>query len=565
MQPQNMPLAPADSTPAQATRGDELPLSPTEEIVAGVWQRVLGTKVLRDDDFFQLGGDSLGAAQVSGQLSIILRASLDLGLIFEHPTLMQYAAAINRFRQQAEGLDAEEMVIIDRADGLPLSFVQENRLLREARALAMGRRDIPFIIPLVMQVDGPVEDGRVVVALNDVIAANESLRTAFLIDPATESLQPFIAPAVSVKVELITAEGHPVPERPALLNRLQNELVRDPMALDQPPLLRARLVRFGPENRVLLLAVEHLVFDGWSIGLVISGMATALSAVAPRSLGRRLQYVDWAAWQRRHLSGATLDRLIEHWRTRLADAEWFGGANLPPPSSERESRRREVSRAIPAEMVMELRSSGWATGTTIFMLMLTAVVAAWHECTGDADIVVHTSTANRGRPETAELIGWLAHAVVLRFNLDDDATEQTYLTHVRDRVLEALLYQDLPLPLLVKTLRPGQYGGARPSRLFFTFEPRLAPVYEIPGGVLRQLCIEDPDAVTLPGLAFNAGETEDGGLALRIAFDQAEVDDAFVEELAAKIGRVLHRLADTTSLGETRDAAADGITAPKDR
>lgn len=542
--------------PAQAARGEgQQPLTPTEEIVAGAWQRVLGAKALRGDDFFQLGGDSLDASQVNSQLRGIFRASLDLGLIFEYPTLVEYAAAIDRIRQQAEGLNADEMVVIDRSDRVPLSFLQENRLLRDARAIAKGRRGAPELVSAAIQVEGPVDDGRVVAALNDVIAAHESLRTAFLVDPATESLQPFIAPAVSADVEHITAPWHPPAERPALLRRFQSELLLDPMELDQPPLLRARLVRFGPCDRVLLLAVEHLVFDGWSIGLVVSGMAAALSAMthrshrSHRSLACPPQYADWAAWQRRHLCGANLDRLVGYWRSRLADTQWFGGLTLPPPARELESQRRVVSATIPAVVVAELRSTGWATSTTMFMLVLTAVVAAWRQCTGDADIVVYTAAANRGRPETAELIGWLAHSVVLRFNLGDDATWPAYLTHVRERVLEALLYQDLPLPLLVKALAPEQHGSPRPSRLFFAAETPPAPVHEIPGGVLRELCLEESEVVAIPGLTFGTTETDDGALALRIVFDQAEVDDAFVEELAAKIGRGLHELADLTSLG----------------
>jgi hypothetical protein len=347
-------------------------------------------------------------------------------------------------------------------------------------------------------------------------------------------------------------------ERPALLHRLQSELVRDPMVLDKPPLLRARLVRFDPENRVLLLAVEHLVFDGWSTGIAISGMASALGGTRPQAC--RLQYADWAAWQRRHLSGAALDRLTRYWRSQLAGTQPFAPPKMPPPASALESRRRVVSMVFPAEMVTELRSTGRATGVTMFMLTLTAAVAAWHQCSGDADFIMYTSTANRSRPETAEIIGWLAHAVLLRFKLDDNATWQVYLTAVRKCVLEALLYQDLTLPLLVKALQPDQHGSPRPGRLFFNFEPPLAPVYEIPAGVLRQLYIESPETVAYPGLSLNVAETEDGGLALRIVFDQAEVDDAFVQDLAGKIGRGLRELADNGSPDGIRGGAATGMT-----
>jgi yersiniabactin nonribosomal peptide synthetase len=126
MQRPNMPSQSAGLTVAQATREDERqPLTSTEEFVAGVWHRVLGAKALRGDDFFQLGGDSLGAAQVSSQLSLCFEVSLDLGLIFEHPILAEYAATIDQVRLQTEKLDAEKMVVIDRADSIPLSFLQE--------------------------------------------------------------------------------------------------------------------------------------------------------------------------------------------------------------------------------------------------------------------------------------------------------------------------------------------------------------------------------------------------------------------------------------------------------
>ncbi|SDX33133.1 amino acid adenylation domain-containing protein [Marininema mesophilum] len=78
-------------------KGEEYvaPRNPVEELVAGLWEEILGReKVGVQDDFFQLGGHSLLATQVISRIRDVLEIDLPLKSIFEGLTIEKLAADI---------------------------------------------------------------------------------------------------------------------------------------------------------------------------------------------------------------------------------------------------------------------------------------------------------------------------------------------------------------------------------------------------------------------------------------------------------------------------------------
>ncbi|BAU88116.1 beta-ketoacyl synthase [Streptomyces laurentii] len=71
------------------------PRTSREREIAEVWQEVLGLdRVGVDDDFFALGGHSLGAVQISTRLTSRLGVELDLRAFFEQPTVAYTAGLL---------------------------------------------------------------------------------------------------------------------------------------------------------------------------------------------------------------------------------------------------------------------------------------------------------------------------------------------------------------------------------------------------------------------------------------------------------------------------------------
>jgi len=81
--------------PASADNAYTAPGDLTEEIIAGIWCEVLGVaRVSVQQDFFELGGDSLTATQVISRINLAFQIDLPLGALFEHRTVEGLAAAV---------------------------------------------------------------------------------------------------------------------------------------------------------------------------------------------------------------------------------------------------------------------------------------------------------------------------------------------------------------------------------------------------------------------------------------------------------------------------------------
>ena len=98
----------------------------TEELIAGVWEEVLGIeRVGIDDDFFELGGHSLLAMQVISRLRDAFKLELPLRLLFSKPTIRVLAKGVKEEFQTGRALDAPPIEILPREENLPLSFAQQ--------------------------------------------------------------------------------------------------------------------------------------------------------------------------------------------------------------------------------------------------------------------------------------------------------------------------------------------------------------------------------------------------------------------------------------------------------
>ncbi|WP_225732267.1 MULTISPECIES: non-ribosomal peptide synthetase [unclassified Nocardia] len=76
------------------------PQNPTEETLADIWTRILGIETVgRDENFFDLGGHSLQAAQLVVRIQETFRLNLPLRALFERPTIAKLAEEINGGRR----------------------------------------------------------------------------------------------------------------------------------------------------------------------------------------------------------------------------------------------------------------------------------------------------------------------------------------------------------------------------------------------------------------------------------------------------------------------------------
>ncbi|MFP2901901.1 condensation domain-containing protein, partial [Corallococcus sp. 4LFB] len=467
-------------------------LSDIELKLTELWRERLGlTDVGLDDNFLDLGGNSLMAAQLLTRLRETFRTQVPLSDLFEAPTIAGLAERIEaRLLAEGRSLTQEEeaqgpgtaIQPWPRTGELPLSYVQERVWEMEAREPGSSL----FNEPLAVRISGALRPELLERGVNEVIRRHESLRTVFVQEDGRGV--PRLLPEVRVSLPVVDLRGFSG-DREAEALRLARIEPAAPFALDRGPLVRVRLLRLADTEHVLLVTIHHIVADTLSLVNLIreavalyTGFVHGVSVPLPEL---SIQYLDFALWQRQALADGTLADQQAYWRMKLAGRP--GALSLPLdrpriPGAKRRGARHSF--AFPPELGVALNAFSQREGLTAYMTLLAGFTALLARCSGQEDIVVGTSIGNRTRPELEPQIGYVAHALALRTNVDGDPDFRTLALRVRDTTLAAFANPDVPYEQLLGELEPGEEASL--GRLFdaiFLLHAQgvSAPIVEFPG------------------------------------------------------------------------------------
>ncbi|HZF09879.1 MAG TPA: non-ribosomal peptide synthase/polyketide synthase [Thermoanaerobaculia bacterium] len=444
-------LEPAAGGSADA--GEVAPRNAVEDILAAIWEELLGvTRVGPEDDFFALGGHSLLATQMVSRIREVLRVDLPLRRLFEAPVLADLAAAVANADRVERGLAAPPITPGPRQGQLPLSFAQE-RLWFLAQ-LDPGSN--AYHVPGALRLTGDLRPHVLWRSLAEVVRRHDALRTGF----GAVAGHPFqlVATEVSSGLPLADLAALPAVARLGEADRLLSHEKLRPFALERPPLVRLLLLRLAADDHILFLNLHHIVADGWSLEICIREMCAlyrAFAAGQPSPLAEpRIQYADFARWQRQWLAGEILERHLQFWRRSLGATPptLLLPADLPRPRRERRGAGRRRL-AVPDPAAAALRTLSRRQGATLFMGLLAGLQALFHRYAGQDRIVVGSVVANRNHLETEGLVGFFVNTLALAADFAGDPPFAAHLAGVRETTLGAYAHQDLPFERLIEDLR----------------------------------------------------------------------------------------------------------------
>ncbi len=471
-------------------------LAPRDEIeaqVATLWQELLGVaRVGVHDNFFELGGHSLLATQLLSRLRDVLHVELVLEDLFEKPSVAGLAQTVTARLAASPGPapSAVPLERISRQGELPLSFSQERLWF-----LVEFEPGTPaYNLAEAVRLTGRLDVAALAASLGEVLRRHEALRTTFqaVSGRPVQVILPELKPALPEVDLRRLASSH----RAAEARRRAAEAAAAPFDLSRGPLLKTLLLRLGEEEHVFVLNIHHIVFDRWSMGRLLGELPLLYDAFLHR-LGTplaepSLQYVDFAAWQKRWLQGEVLESRLAFWRRELQGAPPV--LRLPtdrPRPAVRTDRGAKHGFAVPGELADGLRKLGREHGVTLFMTLLAAVNVLLHRMTGQRDFCVGTFIANRNRAELEELIGFFVNTLTLRTAFAGDPGFADLLRRVRGTTLGAYAHQDLPFEKLLEELEVERVMSYSPLfQVMLVFQNTPAPALELPGLDVRRLEIE---------------------------------------------------------------------------
>jgi amino acid adenylation domain-containing protein len=444
-------------------------LTPIEEMVAGVWCEVLRLPgVSREGNFFNLGGHSLLATQVIHRIRDTFKLELPVRSIFEAPTLAQLSNLIETHLSKGNRGMVSPIEPVARDGSLPPSFAQQRLWFQEQFA----RGTSTFHIDLGLRLKGSLNHAALEQTFNEISRRHENLRTTFpVVDGEVVQV---IHPPARLSIATVNLENISEANREVVEKLVVGALGR-PFDLENGPLVRLAVVRHSDQDHTILCTLHHIISDGWSRGILIkevSSLYEAFGSGEPSPLPElKVQYADFAIWQRQQLQGETLERELEFWKEQLSGAPQL--LNLPtdrPRSQVQTYRGAAETFVLSPEVLQRLKSISRQRGTTMFMLTLAAFQAFLYRYTGQEDIVVGTTIANRERLEIEPLIGFFVNMLALRADCSGNPLFTELLDQVRETTLKAYAHQAAPFEKLIQELRPKRTSQFSLFQAVFTFQ-----------------------------------------------------------------------------------------------
>ncbi|HUQ56291.1 non-ribosomal peptide synthetase [Lentzea sp.] len=473
--------------------GDSQPRTPRQEILCGLFAKVLGLGAVGlDDGFFDLGGHSLLAARLLASIRTVFGVELGIRVLFRDPTprgLDGHLGATTPVRALARPGHRPQRV--------PLSSAQLGV------RLAMEVADHAYTAPHAMRLHGDLDLTALRTASLDVVERHEALRTVFPEDVA--GWHQVVLPADELVFDVADCAEEALDDTVAALVARPFDL-----AADIP--LRVHVLRIGERDHVVLLALHHIATDGWSTGVLLRDLAEAYRARcrggAPDWRPLPIQYADHSLRQQ-ELLGASGDPLA-FWAETLDGApdELRLPADRPRPVVS-SNVGDEVRAHVDADAHRGLVALARANNATVFMALHAAVATLLAKLGAGTDIVLGTVVAGRGAEDLDDLVGLFVNTLALRVDLSGDPDFTTVLHRVREADLAAYTHQDVPFDRVVERVNPERSSTRHPL-----FQVSLALQDGVDG-------VED-DALDLPGLEVRTMRTTTGGakLDLSLGFGQ---------------------------------------------
>ncbi|HEX8820243.1 MAG TPA: amino acid adenylation domain-containing protein, partial [Archangium sp.] len=414
----------------------------------------------------------------------------------------------------------------------PLSFAQQRLWFLDQLEPGSPLYNMPAAVRL----EGVLDLGALERSFGELVRRHEALRTTFRNDEGTPVQ--VISPPFTPRLEVKDLRALPAQTREQEALRLMHEEARRSFDLAHGPLLRVLLFQLGDQEHLLLLAMHHIVSDGWSMGILIREMAALYRGF---STGKALplpdpshQYADYATWQRDWLKGEVLEAQLAYWRKQLAGSEQ--PLELPTdrlrPAVQTHRGALQPVRLSP-RVSASLKELAKKEGITPFMLLLAAFQTLLHRYTGQEAISVGSPIAGRSRGELEGIIGFFVNTLVLRTRLEGNPTFRELLARVREVTQGAYDHQDVPFEKLVDELQPERNLSRSPLfQVMLSFQNAQTPALDMPGLSLRELEVDSQAAKFDLSLVMADGpEGFSGGLEYNVDLFEATTAARFAGHL----------------------------------
>ncbi|AKF96326.1 type I polyketide synthase [Brevibacillus laterosporus] len=410
------------------------PRTELEKELVEIWQKIFRVNQIGiEDDFFELGGDSLKGITLVSRIHKELHVEIPVAQLFDTPTIETLCTYI----QNAEKSGYHSIVAATPKDAYVLSSPQKRfYVLHRLHPASTAYNDTAAVL-----LEGELDRKRLEQAFRNVIQRHEVFRTS--IQMIDDEPKQFIHDHVDFELTYAEAKETQAPQ-----------LVRDfirAFDLSVAPFLRIGLVKLHEAKHILIVDIHHIITDGVSFDIFVRDLMKLYVGEELPQL--RIQYKDYAEWQNSEREQEAVKKQKEYWMKRFED-------QIPVLDLPTDYTRPKVSNFVGDTLSFEINSELTAKikklvsqeESTLYIVMLAIYNALLYKYTGQEDIVIGSPIAGRPHADLQNIMGVFVNMLPMRNQPKGESTFKEFLAEVKENSLEAFenqkyQYEDLVLSL----------------------------------------------------------------------------------------------------------------------
>jgi acyl transferase domain-containing protein/acyl carrier protein len=425
--------SPPDYARPELSTAYAAPSTDIEQLLADIWQQILGIRQVGiHDNFFELGGDSLKAITFTGRIQKETNTEITLAEFFKRPTIQGLAKYIT---DNAGEIQFDAIAPVEKKQYYQLSSAQKRFYFIQRIEPGMTAYNLTIIHTLEIQID----ETKLEQAFQKLITRHEILRTSF------ELIKGEVVQRIHEEVDcsICYFESSESEFRAAVANFVK------PFNLSQTPLFRLALVKMGEQQYILLLDIHHIITDGISMTTFTNELIEFYWGGEPSQ--QKLQYKDFCQWQNHMLASGKLKKQEEYWLKQFSGK--LPVLNMPtdyPRPSTQSFAGDVITFYMGEELTRKLNGLMKETSTTLYMMILAIYNVLLKKYSGQCDIIIGSPIGGRINADLENMIGLLMETIAIRNFPGGNKTFEQFLEEVKENTLTAFENQAYPFRELLK-------------------------------------------------------------------------------------------------------------------
>ncbi|MEB2302389.1 amino acid adenylation domain-containing protein [Lysinibacillus xylanilyticus] len=421
------------------------PATEFENQLYSVWCAVLNREDFgREDDFFELGGDSLKTVYLLGEIREHFQVESSISEIYEYSTIESYAKLL----ESKQPLRNQETLSIDSIkDGMyPLSPAQRRIFIQDH----YNEQSTLYNIPTAYRMKGHLDRNKLEWAFKQLLERHESLRSSFFMK---DQIVQKIEEQVEFQIDRISSDGKDI--------KATIQSLIKPFDLQKAPLLRVAIIEVPDDDNRLFIDLHHIICDGVSLNILLRELEELYSGKMLTPLQRN--YLEYITWQNQYYESMTLAQQRTFWNGLLSGYDNKDIVPIDFPRELRENYDSQIIRfSLPADVYERLMALTKKFKCSPFAFMTAVYVVLLHKYSNRDDLIVGCVTAGRQHPNVKQLVGMFTNTLPIRYFIDKEKPFSDFLATVNKSLLQAYDHQDFQFDDMVKDLQMEQFVGKTP-------------------------------------------------------------------------------------------------------